>query len=68
MCVKTLSFIKCYVNGVIYYYERMFDVPVMYVLPVWNVIQAPMFSPGIGGPDTKLMNLAELDIFSHLDE
>lgn len=55
-----------------YYYERLFQVPVTNARFVRftgvECTQAPVFSGGIGGAGTKLMNLAELDIFFNLSE
>ena len=54
-----------------YYYTRTFEVPVTDARYVRftgvECLQAPVFSSGIGGAGTKLMNLAELDVFFKLN-
>lgn len=54
-----------------YYYTRTFEVPVTDARYVRftgvECLQAPVFSSGIGGVGTKLMNLAELDVFFKLN-
>lgn len=55
----------------LYYYERLFEVPVTnarYVRLIGvECTQAPVYQTGIGGVGTTLMSLAELDVFFHLE-
>lgn len=54
-----------------YYFRREFEIPITRARYVRFVgvecAYSPVFGSGIGGPGNKLMNLAELDIFFHLD-
>ncbi|GHT69102.1 hypothetical protein AGMMS50239_35340 [Bacteroidia bacterium] len=59
-----------YDNGM-YYYERIFETPVTnarYVrITGVECISAPVYNTAIGGAGTKLMNLAELDVFFRIE-
>jgi hypothetical protein len=54
-----------------YYYERLFDIPTTKARFVRftgvECTQSPVFSAAIGGPGNRIMNLAELDVFFHLE-